>query len=149
MKKLIALAVFALVLTSCGNEKKETKKKIHAVSTEVKKTTEEAKKTEEVKEVAEVKSEAAKGKELFTSKGCVACHQVDTKVVGPALKNIAKTYADKKGNIFDFLRGKSNAIVDTDPAQVAIMKANITGMLKDMKDDEIKAVVDYITSTAK
>ncbi len=143
MKKLIALAVFALVLTSCGNEKKETKKKIHAASTEVKKT------TEEVKEVAEVKSEAVKGKELFTSKGCVACHQVDTKVVGPALKNIAKTYADKKGNMFDFLRGKSNAIVDTDPAQVAIMKANITGMLKDMKDDEIKAVVDYITSTAK
>lgn len=34
-------------------------------------------------------------KELATKKGCLACHQVDKKVVGPAYKDVA---AKKKSN---------------------------------------------------
>jgi len=143
MKKLSLLLVFALFLTSCGKEKKEVKTTADTTKTEVK---------TEVKEVKATISDKVKvniGKELFTAKGCIACHQVDKKVVGPALQDIAKMYADKKGNMFDFLKGKADAIVDTDPGQVAVMKTNITGVLKDMKDEEIKALADYIASTAK
>lgn len=92
---------------------------------------------------------AVKGKDLFTAKGCVACHQVDKKLVGPALQTIAKVYADKKGNMVKFLKGNADAIVDTDPGQVAVMKANITGILKSFSAEELQAVTAYIRSTVK
>ena len=34
---------------------------------------------------------------LAQSKGCLACHQVDNKVVGPAFKDIAAKYKDDSG----------------------------------------------------
>jgi len=34
---------------------------------------------------------------LAQSKGCLVCHQVDNKVVGPALKDIAAKYKDDSG----------------------------------------------------
>jgi cytochrome c len=34
--------------------------------------------------------------ELAKRKGCLACHGMDRKVVGPALKDIAATYRDQK-----------------------------------------------------
>ncbi len=33
---------------------------------------------------------------LATAKGCMACHSVDKKVVGPAFKDVAKKYAGDK-----------------------------------------------------
>ncbi len=35
---------------------------------------------------------AAADQALATSKGCMACHQVETKVVGPAYKEVAAKY---------------------------------------------------------
>ncbi|HIV73185.1 MAG TPA: c-type cytochrome [Candidatus Aquabacterium excrementipullorum] len=40
---------------------------------------------------------AQASQELAQSKACLACHNVDKKVVGPAFKDIAKKYAGKKG----------------------------------------------------
>ncbi|HLR17645.1 MAG TPA: c-type cytochrome [Alcanivoracaceae bacterium] len=40
---------------------------------------------------------AADAEALFNSKGCVACHTVDTKLVGPALKDVAAKNADVEG----------------------------------------------------
>ena len=34
--------------------------------------------------------------DLAKSSGCLNCHQVDTKLVGPSLKDIAAKYADKE-----------------------------------------------------
>lgn len=34
---------------------------------------------------------------LFKSKPCIACHSVDTKLVGPSLKEVAAKYADDEG----------------------------------------------------
>lgn len=34
---------------------------------------------------------------LATSKGCLACHSIDKKVVGPAYKDVAKKYKGDKG----------------------------------------------------
>ncbi len=36
---------------------------------------------------------AASGEELFKSKGCAACHAIDSKLVGPAYKDVAAKYA--------------------------------------------------------
>lgn len=34
--------------------------------------------------------------ELATNKGCLGCHAMDTKVVGPAYRDVAKKYAGDK-----------------------------------------------------
>ena len=86
-----------------------------------------------------------KGKKLFNSKTCNACHQEKVKVVGPALKDIAAKYKAKNGNIVNFLQGKSKAIVDTDAGQTAIMQASL-GITKPMPVEDLKAISAYIMS---
>ena len=45
-----------------------------------------------------------------------------------------------------FLKGNDPAIVDTDPGQVAIMKANLDGFVKDLSGDELQALAAYMRS---
>ena len=40
---------------------------------------------------------AADPAKLAQAKGCMACHQTDKKVVGPAYKDVAKKYAGQAG----------------------------------------------------
>jgi cytochrome c len=44
-----------------------------------------------------VSAPAFANKELATKSGCLACHAVDKKVVGPSYQDIAKKYAGDKG----------------------------------------------------
>lgn len=131
-KSILVLGLTALFLISCGEKKKE----------EVKKEVETVK--EEVKEVVADNFEL--GKKLFAEKTCVACHQADMKVIGPSIKDINKIYAEQNGNIVKFLKGEAEAIVDTDPGQVAIMKANLDGFVKNMSDEELEAIASYMES---
>lgn len=135
-KSVLVLGLAAVFLTSCGDKKKEEVKK------EVEQKVETVK--EEVKEV--VTDNLELGKKLFTEKTCATCHNPDTKVIGPSIKDINKIYADKGGNIVKFLKGEAEAIVDTDPGQVAIMKANLDGFVKDMSGDELAAIAAYMRS---
>ena len=88
----------------------------------------------------------AMGEKLFTDKTCVSCHQIDAKIVGPSVKEIVKVYNEKNANLVDFLKGSQEAIVDTDPGQVNIMKANLDGFVKDLKEEELKALAAYMKS---
>ena len=45
---------------------------------------------------------------LATSKGCMACHQIEAKVVGPALKDVAAKYKGDDGAV-DKLSAKVKA----------------------------------------
>ncbi len=47
--------------------------------------------------MASVPAMASAGLELATKSGCLACHAVDHKVVGPAYRDVAKKYAGDKG----------------------------------------------------
>lgn len=47
---------------------------------------------------------AQDGEALFKSKPCAACHNVDMKMVGPALKDVAAKYAGQEGAV-DLLAG--------------------------------------------
>ncbi len=134
MKKLGLIILSLALFASCGGDGAKKEKKEVAQKTEVKK--EEPKK--EAKAAADVD-----GKALFISNGCVACHQVDKKTVGPALKEIAKSYEGKKDAMVKFLKGEGEAIVD--PAQFAVMKPNLE-ITKKMADNEVGAIVDYILS---
>ncbi|MBU3658210.1 MAG: c-type cytochrome [Rhodocyclaceae bacterium] len=48
---------------------------------------------------------AADPAKLAQTKGCMACHQIDKKVVGPAYKDVAKKYAGQ-GDAADKLAAK-------------------------------------------
>ncbi len=87
------------------------------------------------------------GKELFENKGnCIACHQTEQKVIGPSLSEIASTYKAKNRSIVLFLKEESEPIID--PSQYDIMKANFA-ITKNMSDDELKAIEDYIYTFSK
>ncbi|HEY9169958.1 MAG TPA: c-type cytochrome [Lutibacter sp.] len=135
-KTVLIIGLVAFFFASCGETKKEE------VKQEVE-TVEEAPASEKVKTSDDY---LALGKELFTTKTCVTCHQPDAKVIGPSIKDINKVYAEKGGNIVAFLKGESPAIVDTDPGQVAIMKANLDGFVKDMTAEELAALAVYMNS---
>ncbi len=134
-KSILLLGLGALLFVSCGEPKKEEVKK------EVEAPVEAAKETVKTSE-----EYLALGKELFTSKTCVTCHQPDVKVIGPSIKDINKKYSETNGNIVAFLKGETPAIVDTDPGQVAIMKANLDGFVKNLTSEELAALAVYMGS---
>ena len=134
MKKILfVFAIFSLTVISCGETKKEdVKKEIEAPK-------------EAVKEAPAAGDDMiAMGEKLFTDKTCVSCHQLDAKIVGPSIKDIVKVYDEKNASLVDFLKGSQEAIVETDPGQVAIMKANLDGFVKDLKQEELEALAAYI-----
>ena len=134
MKKTQIIAVILLVIIIVGSlvscKKEETKK--------------ESLYPEE--EVAALTPEDL-GKEIFAGKGnCIACHQVDKKVIGPSIQEIAKTYKEKNGDIISFLKENSKPLVD--PSQYEVMKANFA-ITKTMSDEELKALEAYFYSHLK
>lgn len=131
MKKVI-LAVVFLTLVACKKEASDEPFGKQEPSTETETT-------------AEASSPEALGKQLFEGKGnCFSCHQVDQKVIGPSMKEIAQTYKDKGGDMVAFLKGEGEALVD--PSQFEVMKTNFP-VTKAMSDEELKALEAYFYST--
>ena len=135
-KSVLILGLAAFFFASCGETKKE----------EVKQEVEAPVEAPAEGKIKTSDDYLALGKELFTSKTCVTCHQPDVKVIGPSIKDINKVYAEKGGNIVAFLKGEAPAIVDTDPGMVAIMKANLDGFVKNLTIEELDAFAVYMNS---
>ena len=91
----------------------------------------------------DVAEEAASidGAELFASNGCVACHQTETKTVGPAITEIKAAYATNADGLGDFLNGEGEAIVDVAMAAVMAPQVETT---KAMTVEERTAIVEYL-----
>lgn len=84
------------------------------------------------------------GQEIFDGKGvCYTCHKPETKTIGPSLKDIAKIYKAKGGNIVEFLKGNAEPLVD--PSQYEVMKTNFA-ITKNLSPEEQKALEAYILS---
>ena len=96
--------------------------------------------TEAVKEAVEG-GIGSDGAQLFQSKGCAGCHQVDTDTVGPSLQTITKVYKEKNANIITYLKGESESIVV--PEKSSMMKP-LLNPLKSLSDEELQALADYI-----
>ena len=128
MKKIFCLVAVCSFL-SC--KKEETKKEsLYPTTTET---------------VAQTPVEL--GKEIFEGKGnCIACHQIDKKVIGPSLQDIAGIYKSKNADMVTFLKGEGEPIVD--PSQYEVMKANFA-LTKAMSDEELKALEAYVYSHVK
>lgn len=132
MKKIL-LAFAVVVFVSCKKEEK--------TNTDNSQTSTEESATSAVKTPEEL------GKSIFEGKGnCTSCHQPDQKVIGPSIKEIAKIYKDKNGNIVTFLKGNGEPIVD--PSQFDVMKTNFP-VTQAMSEEELKAIETYIYSHLK
>lgn len=130
--KSFAFFTLAISLTNCG-EKKETDAYGNPIQEK-----------SEVAAEPTVDPLLAKGQELFEGKGtCTACHKADAKVIGPAIKDIAKIYKEKGASIASFINEESKAIVD--PSQYETMKANFV-ITKAMTAEERKALEVYMMS---
>jgi len=75
---------------------------------------------------------------LLKKSGCFACHTVDKKLVGPALKDIAAKYKGQAG-IVDKLAKKVRAGGSGNWGTVAMAPAPAT-----VSDDDLKAAITYI-----
>ncbi len=76
---------------------------------------------------------------LATSKGCMACHQIENKVVGPALKDVAAKY---KGD---------DSAVEALSAKVKAGGVGVWGQIPmppqlNASEDEIKTIVAWMLS---
>jgi cytochrome c len=85
----------------------------------------------------------ASGKELFTTNNCTSCHQIDQKIIGPSLNEIAEIYKKNNASMVDFLKGEADPIVDK--SQAEIMKANLE-ITKTMSDEDLQAIANYINN---
>jgi cytochrome c len=136
MKKIVLFAVL-LALASCKKESQDSSGKPDENATE----------TYTEGESAKAQTPEALGKQIFEGKGnCISCHQVDQKVIGPSIQEIAKIYKDKNADIVSFLKEEAEPIVD--PSQFAVMKTNLP-VTKAMSDEELKAIESYIYSNLK
>lgn len=98
-------------------------------------------------EMANLTPAQQKGREIFDGKGnCYTCHKPEEKAIGPSIREIAKIYKEKKGDMVTFLKGEGKPIVD--PSQYEVMKTNFY-ITKTFSDEELKAVEEYIMSFDK
>jgi cytochrome c len=89
----------------------------------------------------------AYGEIIFNTKGnCATCHNIDQKIVGPSIQEIAKIYNTENASIVKFLKGEAKPIVD--PSQYSIMETNLS-ITKRMQDEELLAIEAYINSCLK
>lgn len=139
---LIGVVLVIVLTISCNSPKSDnlktvrTESPIPEVITEVKMSAPKA-------DAAVVSENVSKGEKLFKENNCAICHQLNTKLIGPSLKDISKTYAGKKEKLNSFFKGDSKSIID--PAQHAIMEPQIV-ITKAMSEEDRMAIVEYLLS---
>ena len=143
MKKIVVitslLTVLLIVGWSCSSPTKENKKRTETESTTGSKMPTETDKSSQPSKLTPV----SRGEKLFADNGCIVCHHLDSKLVGPALKDVASAYTNNKGELIAFLKGKGKAIVD--PAQAALMQPQIA-ITSSLSANDLNTLADYILS---
>lgn len=140
MKKetFIAVSLALIMAVSCSAPKKDNQKSTEPVQTSnPKQAIPEEKNTQVASETV------GSGEKLYKDKGCLVCHQLNTKLVGPAVKDIAAAYSGNKAGLTAFLKGEGKAIVD--PSQANVMQPQIA-ITKALPAEELNEIVDYILS---
>lgn len=140
MKKemLIALSLVLIMSVSCSAPKKDNQK-----STEIVQTSDPKQAIPEEKSTQTTSETVGRGEKLYKDKGCLVCHQLNSKLVGPSVKDIAAAYSGNKAGLTAFLKGEGEAIVD--PSQAAVMQTQIS-ITQGLPAEDLEAMVDYILS---
>lgn len=158
MKKTLALVALSALVLSCGEKKKEEKKE----GFEITRTKEEAKPEAAAQEgvpvdmsdkgVGPVKSVsvgesvdadlAAKGEEKFKTV-CTACHMVEQRMIGPALKGVTTRRSPEW--IMNMILNPDGMIKEDPIAQALVKEYNNAVMLNQgLSEDEARSVLEYL-----
>ncbi|RZJ72058.1 MAG: c-type cytochrome [Flavobacterium sp.] len=92
---------------------------------------------------AEAAGDAAKGKELFNTL-CAACHKLDTKSTGPALRGVAERH--DTAWLYRWIRNSSEMIKSGDPAAVKLFNENNKSVMTafpQLSDADIDNIMAY------
>ncbi|HTQ65849.1 MAG TPA: cytochrome c [Puia sp.] len=94
-------------------------------------------------------SSIEEGKTIFSSK-CAACHNINIKVVGPALAGVEQRHSIDW--IIQFVHSSQSLIKNNDQAAIALFNQFNNTIMPDHTDlsaEQIKNIVEYIKSEAK
>lgn len=100
MKKVFIVLVISAVITACGGNSKSGGSDSTSAANQTAKQTESSTDTDANKIGTESSgSSMPAGAKLMAAADCNTCHKVDSKVIGPALKDIAAKYPATEANI--------------------------------------------------
>jgi cytochrome c len=100
MKKVFVVLCISAVITACGGGSKSGSADSTAAANETAKSAESNADTNANKTGTEPAGGAlAPGAKLMAASDCNTCHKLDTKVIGPPLKDIAAKYPATEANI--------------------------------------------------
>lgn len=134
----IAVSLVLIMAASCSAPKKDNPK-----STETVQTSNPIQAIPEEKNTLAASETVGSGEKLYKDKGCLVCHQLNKKLVGPSVKDIAAAYSGNKAGLTAYLKGEGKSIVD--PSQASVMQPQIA-ITKALPAEELDAIVDYILS---
>ena len=90
---------------------------------------------------------AAQGEQIFTTRGCVACHAFGKKVIGPDLKGVAMQRTEQWMEAQILHPDKMTVQDPTAKALLAQYKTQMTN--QGLTSDQAKAVIEYIKKAGK
>lgn len=90
---------------------------------------------------------ADQGEQLFTSRGCVGCHQLDTRMIGPALAGVTARRS------YEWIRAmvlKPDSMVANDPDAKALYQEYGTPMVNmGATAEDVHAIYEYLRAHAE
>ena len=90
---------------------------------------------------------AAQGEQLFTSRGCVGCHQIDAKMIGPALKGVT---ARRSYEWFTHMVLRPDSMIANDPDAKALFAEYGTPMVNmGATSADVRALFEYLRQHAE
>ncbi|MDF0715018.1 cytochrome c [Muricauda sp. 334s03] len=158
MKKIVMVLVLALgaMIASCGGKKEEKKDGFEVSRTKTEDTKTEAKEgvpvdmdnkgvgpISDLEFPAEINDEmVARGKAQFESI-CVACHMVDQRMIGPALKGV---YDRRSPEWVMNMILNPDGMLKEDPIAKALLKEynNAIMLNQNLSEDEARDVAEYL-----
>ena len=89
-------------------------------------------------------ADAAEGEKLFNA-NCTACHAINDKVVGPALKDVIE--AEDEAWMIKWIKNSQSLVKAGDPAAVKIFNEynqSIKSSFPQFSDDDVKNIIAYV-----
>jgi cytochrome c len=88
---------------------------------------------------------------LAKKSNCLACHQIDTKLVGPPWKEVSKKYKGDKGAEAMLINRVKNGSIATGGQKWAAITGGVPMPPNGpaVKDEDIKTLVQFVLSLAK